>query len=142
MDNRRLFYQFVAFTADVHRVKHDWTKDAKPDQLTPVQYTILEYIAVSQPVTLSDISDCYHMTMSNASREIKKLADKKLIEKKENEQDRRKQHICLSKKGQETMDETFSLVEAQFLHRIQHATEAEKEEISRALDVLQAKIFY
>jgi MarR family 2-MHQ and catechol resistance regulon transcriptional repressor len=76
MDNNQLFQKFVAFSAAVHQITNDITKDVKSEALTPLQYKILEYIAVSQPVTLSEVSDCMQMSMPNTSREVKKLSEK------------------------------------------------------------------
>lgn len=76
MDNNQLFQKFVAFSAAVHQITNDITKDVKSEALTPLQYKILEYIAVSQPVTLSEVSDCMQMSMPNTSREVKKLSQR------------------------------------------------------------------
>ncbi|BAU28440.1 DNA-binding MarR family transcriptional regulator [Aneurinibacillus soli] len=142
MDKKAFFQKFVAFTTAVHQVTHEITKDVKPDDITPLQYSILEYIAVSQPVTLSQISDCQHMSMPNTSRELKKLSEKNLCEKRTVVEDRRKQYVHLSRKGEAIMDEAFKRIEARFLQRIKDASEEELEEINHALDVLHAKVFY
>ncbi|MEX3622362.1 MarR family winged helix-turn-helix transcriptional regulator [Viridibacillus arvi] len=143
MDKNALFNKWVSFTASVHSVTHELTKDAKSDSITPVQYNILESITVStEPVTPSEISDCLHLSMPNTSRELKKLIEKNLIEKVSDTKDRRKQYILLSKEGEAMMNETFKLVESRFLNRIKHASEEDLEDINRALDVLQSKLFY
>lgn len=141
VDKKAFFHKFVAFTTAVHQVTHEITKDVKSAAVTPVQYGILEYIAVSQPVTPSQISDCMHMSMPNTSRELKKLSDKKLCEKIDVAEDRRKQFIRLSREGQVMMNEAFARVEARFLKRIQDASEEELDEIDRALDVLASTVF-
>ena len=142
MDKQALFYKLVSFTSAVHRVTHELTKDAKSESISQVQYNILEYIAVSQPVTPSDISDCQSMAMPNTSRELRKLSEKHLIEKFNHPEDRRKQTICLSKNGETLMNEAFSTIESRFLERIQHASEADLEEINQAIETLQKKLFY
>ncbi|NIK79184.1 DNA-binding MarR family transcriptional regulator [Paenibacillus castaneae] len=142
MDKKAFFHKFVAFTTAVHQVTHDMTRDIKWDSITPVQYRILEYVAVSQPVTLSEISECQHMSMPNTSRELKKLCDKNLCDKTTDAEDHRKQFISLSKDGQALMDEAFKRIEGRFQQRIQDASEEELEIIDRALDVLQSKVFY
>ncbi|MEF2966700.1 MarR family transcriptional regulator [Paenibacillus sp. M1] len=141
MNKHSLFEQFIAFTASVHQVKHEMTKGIKPEEITPVQYGILEYIAVSQPVTLSQISDCQHMSMPNTSREIRKLREKGLCEKYMAEEDRRMQYIRLSREGQTMMDEAFGRIESRFLERVKGFSEAELEEINAALNLLQHKVF-
>lgn len=142
MDKKAFFHKIVAFTTSVHSVTHEFTKKAKPEGITPVQFNILEYIAVSQPVTPSQISDCQHLSMPNTSRELKKLTEKHLIEKREDPKDRRKQYIQLSKNGEMMMNEAFISIENDFLHRIQTASKEELDDIERALDILQTKLFY
>ncbi|MGM1047850.1 DNA-binding transcriptional regulator, MarR family [Paenibacillus uliginis N3/975] len=142
MDKVALFHKFVTFTTAVHEVTHEITKDIKPDDITPVQYSILEYIAVSQPVTLSEISDCKHISMPNTSRELKKLTEKNLCEKFDVAEDRRKQLIRLSEAGQTMMDGAFQRIGGRFLERIKDVSAEELEDIERALNVLQSKVFY
>ncbi|MDD9271639.1 MarR family winged helix-turn-helix transcriptional regulator [Paenibacillus sp. GCM10023248] len=142
MDKNALFQKFVAFTTSVHQITNDMTKGVRADALTPVQYKILEYIAVSQPVTLSEISDCMHMSMPNTSRELRKLSEKQLCEKVAAPEDRRKQSIRLSQEGEALMNGVFQRVGVLFAQRIGAVTEEELREIERALDLLQRKVFY
>lgn len=142
MDNHNFFYKLINFTASVHRVTHELTKNAISDSISPIQYKMLEYITVNQPVTPSEINDCQNMSMPNTSRELKKLTEKNLIEKTSDREDRRKQYITLSNEGEATMEEAFATIESRFRERIQHASKEDINEIERALDILQAKLFY
>ncbi|MCR8844330.1 MarR family transcriptional regulator [Paenibacillus sp. SC116] len=141
MDKEALFQQFVNFTTSVHEVTFELTKDVKPEDITPLQYSILEYIAVSQPVTLSQISECKHISMPNTSRELKKLTDKQLCEKFEVPDDRRKQLIRLSESGQTMMNTAFEQIGARFLERIKDVSSEELQDIQHALNILQSKVF-
>jgi MarR family transcriptional regulator, teicoplanin-associated locus regulator len=142
MDKKALFYKLVQFTTSVHRVTYKLTKDAKSDSISQVQYNILEYIAVSQPVTPSEISDCQHLSMPNTSRELRKLSERGLIEKINDTEDRRKQSIRLSSEGEIMMKEAFATIESRFLDRIQNAPKDDLEEIEQAIDTLQKKLFH
>ncbi|OXM85777.1 MarR family winged helix-turn-helix transcriptional regulator [Paenibacillus rigui] len=142
MDNQAFFHKFVAFTTAVHQVTHEMTKDIKSDDITPLQYKMVEYVAVSQPVTLSQISDCLHMSMPNTSRELKKLCDKQLCEKFTDTADRRRQLIRLTQEGQRMMDQAFNHIAQQFLARLQDATDEEWQALEQAMDLLHTKIFY
>lgn len=142
MDKKTLFTKTVSFTTSVHRVTQELTQNVKSDSITPVQYNILEYVTVSQPVTPSEISDCQHMSMPNTSRELRKLSEKGLIEKISDTEDRRKQFIRLSNEGEDLMKEAFAAIESRFLARIQNASKEDLEDINLALDVLQTKLFY
>ncbi|MEC1158994.1 MarR family winged helix-turn-helix transcriptional regulator [Cytobacillus horneckiae] len=142
MDKNELFNKLVSFTSSVHRVTNELTKNTKSNSISQVQYNILEFIAVSQPVTPSEINDCLSMSMSNTSRELSKLSEKKLIKKVNDSKDRRKQYIHLSKDGEVIMKEAFATIETRFLNRIQHASKEDLEEIERAIDTLQEKLFH
>ncbi|MEK4882960.1 MULTISPECIES: MarR family winged helix-turn-helix transcriptional regulator [Paenibacillus] len=141
MDKQAFFQKIVTFTTAVHEVTFDFTKDVIPEGITPVQYSILEYIAVSQPVTLSQISDCKNISMPNTSRELKKLTEKNLCEKLDVAEDRRKQMIRLSDAGQAMMNEAFERIGERFLNRIKEVPPEELAEINHALDILQSKVF-
>ncbi|OMF30056.1 MarR family transcriptional regulator [Paenibacillus sp. FSL H8-0548] len=142
MDNNAMFQKFVAFTTAVHQTTNEISQDIRPKSITPVQYKILEYISVSQPVTLSKISDCMLMSMPNTSRELKKLTDKELCEKVTDEEDRRKQFIRLSAKGEAMMGEAFGFIAARFAQRIEKESEEEMQELAHALELLHRKVFY
>lgn len=142
MHKMTLFHKFVAFTTTFHQVTHEMTKEVKTDEVTPVQYRILEYIAVSQPVTLSEISDCMHMSMPNTSREIKKLCEKNLCEKISVDQDRRKQSIRLSQEGQAMMNKAFQRMEDSFWKQLHGLSDQDLEDINHSLDVIMTKVFH
>ncbi|WP_110930734.1 MarR family winged helix-turn-helix transcriptional regulator [Paenibacillus bouchesdurhonensis] len=142
MDKHALFQKFVVFIAAVHEISDHMTRDVKSEDITPLQYKMLEYITFNQPVTLSEISNCMHISMPNTSRELRKLSEKQLCDKLPDEEDRRKQYIRLSKQGEKMMSEAFGQVESRFAERVAHFSEEELQEIERALDLLQRKIFY
>ncbi len=141
LDKSSLFHQFVSFTATVHQVTHDLTQNVTIANITPLQYKILEYIKVSQPVTPTEISDCQHMSLPNTSRELRKLQERNLIEKISDTEDRRKQYIRLSIEGNKMMEEAFACIEERFLQLIQHATQDDIKDIQQALFILEQKVF-
>ncbi|MFJ7918868.1 MarR family winged helix-turn-helix transcriptional regulator [Lysinibacillus fusiformis] len=141
MDKRSLFHQFVTFTANVHQVTHELTQNVTVANITPLQYKILEYIKVSQPVTPTEISECQHMSLPNTSRELRKLQDQNLIEKWNDTEDRRKQYIRLSIEGEKMMEAAFACIEERFLQLIQHATQEDIKDIQHALSILEQKVF-
>lgn len=136
-----LLHSLIAFTAAVHQVKHDLTKELRIEAVTPVQYGILELLAVEQPVTLSQLSDCLNMSMPNTSREIRKLGEKGLCEKMTAPDDQRKQHIRLSPEGQRLMDEVFGRLKASLRKRIGDVSDERLEEIQRAVRLLHQAVF-
>lgn len=141
LDKNALFNQFVTFTASVHQVTNDLSQNIITDAITPVQYKILEYLKVSQPVTITEISDCHHMSLPNTSRELKKLQEKKLIEKISDKDDRRKYFVRLSAEGEQMMNAAFACIETRFQQLIHDVSDEDLEEIKHALNILQQKVF-
>lgn len=141
LDKKILFNKLVAFTASVERTAQEFSKDAKPDMVTPVQFSILQYITINKLVTLSQISHCEDISMSNASREIKKLGNMNLIEKIDDTEDKRKQFIKLSKNGEFIMNTAFSHIEISFLNRINELSEDNLTDICNAIDLLNNSLF-
>lgn len=140
LNKSALFHQFVAFTATIHQVTHDLTQNITAANITPLQYKILEYIKVSQPVTPTEISECQHMSLPNTSRELRKLQERQLIQKFSDTADRRKQYVRLSKEGEKMMEEVFACIEERFLQLIQHATQDDLKDIQHALAILEEKV--
>lgn len=141
MDKHHLFQQFVAFTTNLHEVTQSLTQNVKLENITALQYKILEYIKVSQAVTATEISDCLHMSLPNTSRELRKLQERKLIEKTNDQTDRRKQVIRLTLEGEKMMTEAFNSIEEQFLLLFDGTSSQDVEAISEALALLEQKIF-
>ncbi len=141
MTHDALFQKFVAFTAAVHEVSHELTRGVKNEDVTPVQYKILEYMMVSQPVTPSEIADCVDLSLPNTSRELRKLMEKGLCEKATDDADRRRQLFRLSEEGQAMMGRIFGQAQQGFEQRIAGLTEPELQELERALELLQKKVF-
>lgn len=142
MEDKSLFQKVVIFTAAVQQVKHDITWEVRPAETTQVQYNILEYLFVKQQATAGEISDCIHISPPNTSRELKKLEEKQLIEKKIDHDDRRRQTIELSLKGRKLMDNAFTIVKQRFDDRLQTVEEEEISELIQAIQLLQGKLFY
>jgi len=141
MDHGALFQKFVAFTSSVHEVTHELTRGVKSEDVTPVQYKILEYMIFSQPVTPSEIAECVDLSLPNTSRELRKLTEKGLCEKATDDADRRRQLFRLSADGQTMMGRVFAQAQQGFEQRIAGLTEKELQELEGALELLQKKVF-
>lgn len=141
VEKHELFRQFVVFSAAVHQITDELTKDVRSEAVTQAQYKILEYISIKQPLTLSDISSCMHMSLPNTSRELRKLTEKGLCRKITDQEDRRKQLFRLSEAGEEMMGQAFQRIEERFAALIGGIGDRELEEIGQALKLLQERVF-
>ncbi|MFD1884839.1 MarR family winged helix-turn-helix transcriptional regulator [Paenibacillus wenxiniae] len=142
MQDSALFQQLIQFVTSVHQATADMTGDIQHDAITPVQYKILEYLAVSPPQTPSSISVCMHMSLPNTSRELRKLSEKGLCEKMSDPSDGRKQVIHLTTEGQQLMENIFSQIEVRFRERTRNLSSEELEQVGQALQLLQNHVFF
>lgn len=142
MNEEQFFQKFITFTASVYQLKHALSNDLRPNDLTPIQYSILEYVSINQPVILSEISDCLQISLPNTSRELKKLTKKNLIKKFTDEKDRRKQYMSLSDEGKKVMNHVFHEIENKLKKRVDHLSAEQLEEINTAMALLQGKVFF
>jgi DNA-binding MarR family transcriptional regulator len=143
MMNRNQFFQAVrSFIGNVHASTHALTKDARPNEITPQQYSILEYVIFSKAVTTSQVADCLNISLPNASRELKKLSRLELIVKETDEKDRRKTTISLSEQGQNLMLHTFERIQKNFWEQAGQLSENEMQLIISSMNVLGKKVFF
>ncbi|WP_172255141.1 MarR family winged helix-turn-helix transcriptional regulator [Saccharibacillus deserti] len=141
MDHSALFQKVVSFASAVHEVTHEMTRGVKDEDITHVQYKILEYMMFSQPVTPSEIADCVNLSLPNTSRELRKLLEKGLCEKGVDEADRRRQMFRLSEEGQALMARVFAQAQRGFEQRIAGLSAAELTGIEQALELLRKRVF-
>ncbi|MBD3860260.1 MarR family transcriptional regulator [Bacillus sp. 28A-2] len=141
MKHPHFFKEFVAFASTFSERKHDLMSKVKPPDLTPLQYLILEQLAVSEPLTPSEIADCQHMSLPNVSRELKKLQEKQFIDRREDQEDKRKHVIMLSEKGRECMDKAFQQIEAMLIDSLSPSNQNQMDDIVQALRLLNQTIF-
>ena len=136
-----VFQQVVTLVASAHQLHYDMTKGMPMHDLTPLQYDILEFLAVEQPILLSQLSECKGISMPNMSREIRKLTEKGLCEKTGDAEDRRKSYIRLTKSGEDRMGEAFDHMWARFSQRITNIPDTELSKLSEAMELLEATLF-
>ncbi|MGM0964401.1 MAG: MarR family winged helix-turn-helix transcriptional regulator [Bacillota bacterium] len=141
MKHPHFFKEFVAFASTFSELKHDLMNKVKPANLTTLQYLILEQLAVSEPLTPSEIADCQHMSLPNVSRELKKLHEKQFIDKKEDPVDKRKHVITLSDQGRACMNEAFMHIEKMLIDRLSSSDIEQVDDIVQALRLLNRTIF-
>lgn len=136
-----LFQQTVAFIASVHNVHYEMTKTMPLHGLTSLQYEIMEFLAIDQPLTPSQISECKGISMPNTSRELRKLTEKGLCERFDDPTDRRKQYIRLSAAGEKYIAEAFEHLKKELWGRLSGMDDREMQHIIAAMQHLQQTVF-
>lgn len=130
------------FFGESNRVLFELQDGTRPKELTTIQYNIVEYLFFKEGVTLSDVSACMYLSMPNASREVRKLADKGYVVKRQDKEDKRKHTILLSDDGRQLMSETFAKICHKSDARYRDLSDTEKGELIQAMALLKEKLFF
>ena len=134
-EHHKLFVNLV-FTGNW--VKTAFSDTLKPYGLTLPQYNILRILRgqFPNPASINLLMERMLDKMSNASRLVEKLRQKGLVERKENDHDRRQADVLITEKGLEllkTIDPHIAAVE----NRSKLFTEQEVKAINDMLDKLR-----
>ncbi|CAN5435253.1 MarR family transcriptional regulator [soil metagenome] len=109
----------------------------KPSGLTLEQYNLLRILRGQQsPASINLLIERMLDKMSNASRLVEKLRQKGLLERKENDNDRRQADVLITSKGLELLQALDSTI-VQIEKRTKVVTEAEAKIVNDVLDRLR-----
>ena len=119
----------------------DLSVGSKPENITPIQYNILEYLYFTDYKNLSDISQCMYLSMPNASREVKKLVEKKLLTSKNDPDDKRKHYFYTTENGRDVMNQAFQIVVKNANQKYDHLSEKKQKELMQHMKVIMDQLF-
>ncbi|WP_339717594.1 MarR family winged helix-turn-helix transcriptional regulator [Cyclobacterium amurskyense] len=114
------------------------SKIFKPHDLSPEQYNVLRILRgqFPKPITVSSIQERMLNKMSNASRLVEKLKQKKMVKRTECPKDRRQVDIVITEKGLELL-ELLDIEVRKFNMDTIHLDEKEVEQLNLLLDKLR-----
>lgn len=114
------------------------TKQLKPYGLTMQQYNVLRILRGQgdKSISVNAISERMIDKMSNVSRLIDKLVDKKLVERKVNRLDRRHVDIVISKKGLKMVKDIVDK-ESELKANFKNINQEEAKQLNYLLDKLR-----
>lgn len=140
MQLMELAWALEKFGFGFNKLSYELLDEIKPGGITPVQFTILQYLSDGKPVTLSQVSCCLGISVPNTSREVKKLFAKNLIQKNPDEQDKRVSYITLSPTGAELMNAAFARLKKNISVRYSHLQSGEIDDVIKALALISEKL--
>lgn len=130
----------------LHRVHRCRIRFQKQGNMANVEYFILMAIAgitKNRPegVTMKELVDMSHTTMSAASKKIRILEEKGLIERRTSETDRRNSYITLSEKGKAICEKERNQKHTWLLEVISRMGEEDMEQLitlsNRMFDIME-----
>ena len=138
MTKQTLFDQSLRAWMDVfmHRSMRSWVRYAKATGLSMPQFSILMQLHHKGPCGMSGISEGYDITPAATSQRVDKLVHGGLMQRVEDQNDRRAKLLSLTDKGRDLVlkgiQERYRWVE----EMESKLTDEQRTQISKALDVM------
>jgi DNA-binding MarR family transcriptional regulator len=118
------------------------TDNTRTEDITYIQYKIMEYLYFNDRKNLSQVSKCIYLSMPNASREVKKLSEKKIIKKDYDKEDKRKHYLSLTEYGKSVMNNSFGKVVKNFEKKIGDLSIKEQDELIKNIEIIIKKMLF
>jgi DNA-binding MarR family transcriptional regulator len=96
---QELIDRYVSVSFQVHKKAEDLIKGQIGDDLTNDQHYILRYIHQSKECTSTELADAFEVNKSAITAIINRMADRGLIQRTRDENDRRVVYLTLTKAG-------------------------------------------
>ncbi|QTY28255.1 MarR family winged helix-turn-helix transcriptional regulator [Flavobacterium sp. CS20] len=111
----------------------------KPFDISIQQFNVLRILKgqKGKPANLSTIQERMVTKMSNTTRLVDKLIDKKLVNRKVCPENRRKVEISITKKGEDFLNKLNASVESKELEMTNHLKTKNLEQINKLLNQLR-----
>ncbi|WHY02918.1 MarR family transcriptional regulator [Neobacillus sp. DY30] len=103
---QELIDRYVSVSFEVNKKAESLIKSQIEEDLTIDQHYIIGYIKNTKECTSSELAEAFEVNKSAITAIINRLADKGLIERTRDENDRRVVYLTLSDKGQELIQKT------------------------------------
>ena len=123
----------------MRRSMHNFISYSKEKGLSMSQLGALLHLFRGGSCSVSDIGDNLGVTNAAASQMLERLVQQGLILRKEDPEDRRVKQVVLTDKGREILQESIAARQVWLENLGQTLSEAEREQITAALEVLIEK---
>ena len=140
MLTKELEEKMIQFFSTTQKTLFDLMNGAIPDDVTPIQYNILEYMYFSEESLLSSMAKCLYMSLPNTSREVKKLVGKGYIRREADLIDKRKHHLLLTDVGKALMGNSLGILCNNANEKYKGMSIEEQKETVELMDKLIKKI--
>ncbi|WP_160719137.1 MarR family winged helix-turn-helix transcriptional regulator [Bacillus sp. USDA818B3_A] len=96
---KELIDHYISLSFQVHKKGEALIKGQISDELTNDQHYILRYISQTRECTSSELADAFEVNKSAITAIVNRMADRGLIERTRDENDRRVVYLTLTEEG-------------------------------------------
>ncbi|OUZ06735.1 hypothetical protein BHE97_18500 [Aeromicrobium sp. PE09-221] len=115
------------------RVNRDIGTVLAPDQLSVDQWSVLDYLDVTGPCTMTALATATGISGATLTRIVDRLVSRALVYRNADRGDRRRVHVHLSERGRETTHDLRPRIRAAEDRATARLTTRERDELTRLL---------
>lgn len=137
-----LFNRVARFITNIHDFETSLSSQRRDDNVTALQFELLQVLYFSGPKNLSGLSNCTNINLPNCSREVKKLTNLGYISKESSPEDKRRTELSLSDSGREKMDSSLLEMKNLFFEGDREWSDERIERCIKSITVLEDELFH
>ncbi|MBA2951377.1 MarR family winged helix-turn-helix transcriptional regulator [Streptomyces himalayensis] len=102
------------------------------------QLALLQYVAEHDGATVHKAAEALRMMPNNVSALVTRLTDAGLLERHQDDTDKRVAHLCVTAKARQRLSEVENIAAAQFAAALRTLTDGDRDALGSALGALEA----
>lgn len=116
----RFNQEYFQFISDVQRAAFEITEDFKPEGITQLEYSVLEYLYFFKGHLFEEVVSDLYLSDYKGRKVLKALLVKNFVETSRYEKDQRKYEYHITRKGKAKLDACFFQVMKNVQERYDH----------------------
>lgn len=105
--HEKFLSELLLFGIKFSQLSGELLGQARPKELTPTQFELMQVLAQGPGTTLSSLCNCAKLSLPNGSRELRKLREMGLVQKSEVATDKRLTAFALSPAGEQCIHQAY-----------------------------------
>jgi len=136
-----LFNRTALLISKVHDFEASLSGQGGDDEVTALQFDLLQILFFSGPTNLSGLSHCMNINLPNSSREVKKLTYLGFVQKTDSPDDKRKTELSLTARGIEKVESFLDEMKKSFFDQSKNWDSERIERCINSINVLEEELF-
>jgi len=134
----QVYFQFIS---DVQRAAFEITENFQPEGITQVEYGVLEFLYFFKGHLFDDIVRDLYLSHYKGRKVIKSLSDKRYIEARPFDKDKRKKVYHITRKGKAKLDACFFQVMKNVQTSHDHLDEETLKNLIECMNYISNKLY-
>lgn len=137
----RFNQEYFQFMSDVQQAAFEITENFKPDGITTLEYSVLEYLYFFKGHLLEELIKDLYLSDYKGRKVIKSLMNDGYIEAEKYSKDQRKKIYHITRKGKAKLDDCFFQVMNGVQHRYAHLSDEVLENLLECMKYISMHMY-